>query len=80
MKYRFDFLGVVMFILGLTILIAIYSLFDSIQTFRVLQNEKEAWTIKCIEADGLPVHISSYVKGLGQGDVCVKISGKVDTK
>ncbi len=36
------------------------------------------WSHKCIEAGGVPATVNSYVKGIGEGEMCVKIAEKVE--
>lgn len=38
------------------------------------------WTHKCIDAGGVPVDVLTYVKGIGQGERCVKPVEIVDVK
>jgi hypothetical protein len=48
---------------------------DQIQEEQRIQRE---WNHKCIEADGVPVDVQEYVKGIGIGKSCVKVTGKID--
>lgn len=40
--------------------------------------EWTTWSYNCIESGGVPVTINAYLKGIGQGEMCVKISEKID--
>lgn len=33
---------------------------------------RREWTHKCIDAGGVPVDVLTYVRGIGQGERCVK--------
>ena len=41
---------------------------------------RREWIHKCIDAGGVPVDVLTYVKGIGQGERCVKSVDIVEVK
>ena len=48
------------------------------ESVRQAQEAMETRNQKCIEAGGVPVSLYVYIKGIGKGYVCVKISEKLE--
>ena len=76
-----DWFGIILFsVLGIVALLFIWGATVSGARMEKQQEEKKAYKAKCIDAGGAPVAPFDYVKGHGEGYLCINPSAIIEVE
>ena len=78
-KWLFNEGGIIFIVIAFVIAILDHAK-EKIKAEQAAQEKRDAWAMKCIDVDGVPVFVVAYTKSLGHGYVCVKANEKIEVK